>query len=329
MPTLHLSYCESMPATPRIEAFGSAIRGRGTNDAMNSDRESAIEMLFSADPDVRDLLIKDSPDRAEWIRVRSEFEDAINSFMLVGGHGVEPQRGNISTVKRLGGRSRNFDFEGSFESTSGVVTSLKIELKRGESIYDQPQFLQLYARDGNVVTRHVSSYAEWFYDRYLAEVSRLAGTSLPSKQDYLQRCCGTDYKAFPHTKVLYDRLKADDDRVSKALKEIAFTSIDSYLAKLEQTPSVVDMTSLQERLNEQLGKLFVSWDSHKREFAVEVFSKNAMTLDGKVSFKTRPSGERSKLVVMNRAHHPIEALLRWKNRSCLLGPAWQISLKSN
>lgn len=314
---------------PRIEAFGSAIRGRSTNDAMNSDRELAIEMLFSADSDVRDSLIKVSPDRVEWKRIRSEFEDAIERFMLVGGPGVSPQKGSLSRVKRLGGRNRNFDFEGSFQSSSGVVANLKIELKRGESIYDQPQFLQLYARDGNMVSQDASSYAEWFYDHHLVAVSRLAGTSLPSKQDYLRKCYGTDYEVFPHTKVLYGRLEAKDGRVTKGLKEIAFTSIDSYLAMLEQTPSLVDMASIQERLSQQLGKLFVSWDSNRREFAVEVFSQDAMTLTGKISFKRRPSGERSCLVVTNRANHPIEALLRWKNRSCLLGPAWQISLKSH
>lgn len=309
-------------------AFGNAISGRGTNDSMNADRELAIEMLFSRDQAVRDLLLRISPDRSAWAVIRRECETAINGFMSVGADGVPAQQGHIESVEKVGGRSKNFDFEGKFETSSGREVRLKIELKRGESIYDQPQFLQLYARDGEMVTSKSPSYAEWFYDNYLKTVVRLAGTSTPPKQEYLRKCCGTNYEVFPHTKVLYGRLEAGESAAATKLKEIAYESIDSYLAALETRPELVDLAAIQARLDQQIGKLFLSWDPIRKKFAVEVFSTAAMRLSGAISFKRRPTGERSCLVVTNQAGHPIEALLRWKNRSCLLGPAWQISLKS-
>ncbi len=72
----------------------------------------------------------------------------------------------------------------------------------------------------------------------------------------------------------------------------------------------------------------MSWDESQETFIAEEFTRDAMTVASGPTFKRRPSGLRSAVVMTNRAGHAIEALLRWKNDNCLLGPAWQVSLRA-
>ena len=316
-----------MVGTPSLDAFDEFVQGRGNNDSFNSDRETAIELLFSPDSEKRDSLVKKSPHANEWRLISSAFANSINEFVSTGGPGVPPSAGELTHVIRLGGRSHNYDFEGHFKMLSGSVLKLKIELKRGDSIYDQPEFLQLYAKDGDLIAKKFPSYASWFYDNYLPSITMLAGTSIPSKTDYLNKCFGTNYGAFPHTKILYD-LDVPGSSTKEKLKIVAFDSIDSYLSALEQKIHMVDLDAIQNRMNSQIGKLFVSWNPKSSNFNVEMFSAEAMKLTTNISFKRRPNGQRSCLTVENAAGNQIQSLLRWKNHNCLLGPAWQISLRS-
>ena len=317
-----------MKKLPSIDVFGSEAIGRNLSGARNNERESAIELLLSVDSSKRDILLRHPVHGAQWVVIRSKFLTAIKNFMATCGYGVPASSGHLASVTRQGGRSKNYDFDGSFVSGSGATQMLKIELKRGESIYDQPQFLQLYAKDGDMITGAIQPYSAWFFDNYIAQVAQLAGVNAPSKSEYLKKCFGTEYEVFDHTKVLY-RLDIRGSSVNKALQTLAFTSIDGYLGILESNHSYVDLTAIQERLNAQLGKLFVSWDPASQDFAVEVFSKDSMTLTSSIATKKRRNGQRSCLVFTNKAGHPIQALLRWKNHNCLLGPAWQISLGSS
>jgi len=320
-------YSDVVTKLPSIDAFAAVARGREVSGATNDDRESAIEILMSDDSSKRDLLLRHPVHGAEWSVIQGKFSSAIKTFMAKGGYGVPATTGDLVSVTRQGGRSKNYDFDGSFLCDSGSQQKLRIELKRGDSIYDQPQFLQLYAKAGDMVTGSVDPYSAWFFDNYISDVATLAGVSAPTRSEYLMKCFGTDYEVFAHTKLLY-RLDVPGSSVNERLQTLAFTSIDKYLAKLESDHSLVDLKSIQARLDAQLGKLFVSWSPDSQDFAVEVFSKESMALTSSISTKKRSNGQRSCLVITNQAGQPIQALLRWKNHNCLLGPAWQISLSS-
>jgi len=311
---------------PRVSAFGPTVKGRGSNDSDNGARESAIEILFSQDIVCRNQLLKDSSDRKKWGLIRSAFAKSIEKFVATGGPGIPPSIGEFSHVARLGGRGNNYDFDGFFETESGSTLKLKIEIKRGQSIYDQPEFLQIYAKDGFMVKSTFPSYASWFYDNHLSSVSGLATKPTPTKIEYLKKCFGTDYGVFPFTDKLY-KLDEKGSVTNKKLQAIAWQSIDEYLGELERDTSKLDLKTVQERLNEQKGKIFVSWDPDSKSFNVEMFSADAMNLNSKITFKKRPSGQRSSVLLENKAGNQIQCLLRWKNHNCLLGPGWQISLK--
>jgi hypothetical protein len=240
-------------------------------------------------------------------------------------HGSASHR-RLSHLRRVGGRSRNYDFDGVFVDDQGEFEEFKIELKRGSSIYDQPQFAQYYAKAGELIASGVIPYAEFFYDNYLLSVTDMVGLERPLRDEYLENCFRTDEEVMLHTA----RLKALDlpgSATQAALQRIAFRSIDAYLEFLESDPMSIDVAMLQRRLNEQNDKVFISWDAATKTFSSEIFSPGAMTIVGHPTMKCRPSGERSAVVVRNAAGHAIEALLRWKNRNCCLGPAWQVSLR--
>jgi hypothetical protein len=228
-------------------------------------------------------------------------------------------------LQRVGGRSSNYDFDGVFVDDQGKFEEFKIELKRGSSIYDQPQFAQYYARAGELIVAGAIPYVEFFYDNYLSSVTDLVGVERPPRDEYLGNCFNTDEEVMQHTA----RLKALDlprSPTKAALKRIAFDSIDAYLEILESDPMSIDVAAFQRRLDEQKGKVFISWEAATKTFSSEIFSPGAMTIVGHPTMKRRPSGKRSAIVVRNVAGHAIEALLRWKNRNCCLGPAWQVSL---
>lgn len=311
---------------PEVSAFGSTVKGRGSNDSGNSARESAIEILFSPDINRRNQLLNDSSDGRNWRLIRSAFAESIEKFVATGGPGISPSIGEFLHVARLGGRGNNYDFDGFFQTKSGSTLKLKIEIKRGQSIYNQPEFLQIYAKDGFMVKSTFPSYASWFYDNHLSSVSGLATKPTPSKIEYLKKCFGTNYGAFPFTDKLY-KLDQRNSSINKKLQAVAWQSIDEYLGELERDTSKLDLKTVQNRLNEQIGKIFVSWDPNLRSFNVEMFSANAMSLNSKITFKKRPSGQRSCVLLENKAGNQIQCLLRWKNHNCLLGPGWQISLK--
>jgi hypothetical protein len=70
----------------------------------------------------------------------------------------------------------------------------------------------------------------------------------------------------------------------------------------------------------------VSWDTPNQKFVVEQFSIDDITLKGSVVLKAGKNGLNA-VEFENLAGNKISALLRWKNGPCVLGPAWQISLK--
>ncbi len=311
---------------PKISAFGSDAKGRGSNDSDNGARETSIEILFSPDINRRNQLLKNSSDGETWRLIRSALAEAIEKFVTTGGPGIPPSTGELTHVARLGGRGNNYDFDGFFQTKSGSTLKLKIEIKRGQSIYDQPQFLQIYAKDGFMVKSTIPSYASWFYDNHLSSVSGLATERTPTKIEYLKKCFGTNYDVFPFTAKLY-KLDTGGSITNKKLQAIAWQSIDEYLGELERDTSKLDLKTIQNRLHEQIGKIFVSWDPGLKSFNVEMFSADAMSINTNITFKKRPTGQRSCVLLENKAGNQIQCLLRWKNHNCLLGPGWQISLK--
>ena len=60
---------------------------------------------------------------------------------------------------------------------------------------------------------------------------------------------------------------------------------------------------------------------------VENFNEKDMKITKEFTLKQNSNGQYNSLVFKNLNENKIEALLRWKNHACILGPAWQVKLQ--
>ena len=59
----------------------------------------------------------------------------------------------------------------------------------------------------------------------------------------------------------------------------------------------------------------------------ENFTEKDMKITNEFTLKQNSNGQYNSLVFKNLNENKIEALLRWKNHACILGPAWQVKLQ--
>ncbi len=158
---------------------------RASNDANNKKREAVFELL--GDIQRADELARMKLDPrwgSNWVVVDEAFHRLTDS-LGAGFHGGASTK--FVGLKKRGGRGYNYDFDMSFAfrpdglaySAQIFNHSLQLELKKGGSIFDQPQFLSLGAIPGNVILPPALSYAEFFFDRYVGSVA--AGVDAPPR----------------------------------------------------------------------------------------------------------------------------------------------------
>lgn len=313
MATIHVKH---------LRAFTEPPRGRESNDELNKLREEFLVLLLSTKPQDRSDLRLSSPDPSSFKKIEIEIDRAVASLQ-----DIEPaiKGATFFKIERKGGRTNNYDFVLSYR-TGSKDTKVNVELKRGRSIFDQPQFLSLYVNAPDVVTQATQNYAEFFFDTFFEELQKLTGCSSITKSEYLRGVYGTSYETSPFNQ-LYQFVKLNKSNRS-ALSEIQHRSIDLYLKNLVSKHGLINLDSLQERLFAQLDKVFLSWDTISHKFYWERFSGESLTLSHKVFTKSSPSGQISTIVIPTATGQRIEMLLRWKNNPCVKGPAWQIRLTS-
>lgn len=300
--------------------FSDEPREKKHNNLDNAEREDILQHLFSLDNDIQSEYLSSSKNAAFWRSIKTKFDTSLKAFR--GPPPNEVPGDYILNLEKKAGRNWRFDYLARTnwaEDKSG----LKLEFKRGKSIFDQPQFLQLYAKSGIVIRKDLLSYPEYLYEFYGDKLAAISNLTLPPKALYLKYVFGTNYKAASFFEALYMESKGPK---LAALRRVQYESIDKYLEWVSGHDQFVDTSALQVELAGQLEKLFVSWDTKNQKFVIENFSYDDITLSGVTRIKSGRNG-RNVIVLENLAGNEIEALLRWKNNPCVLGPAWQISLK--
>ncbi len=299
------------------ELFSSSSRGRENNDKDNRGREHALSLLWHEDSGISATAIADSCDKNFWSDVRHKLSNALHRFILE----EDGEDFNLQYLVHKGGRTFNYDFE-----AKGVSGNRILEYKTGKSIFDHPQFLSLYVQGKDFVSSEFESYAEFTYDNFGHELAQLAEQAIPSRDRYLADVSGSNYKKDPFFESLYDlsNTKVGNENLGR----IANKSIDDYLKWLESEGDFLDLSAIKRRMEFQASKLFISWDQARQDFNIEKFTpEDTLILESPI-FKARPkSNIYSTIILGTKAGGSIEALLRWKNHHCVLGPAWQIKLK--
>lgn len=301
----------------RIEVFTEHVSDKSSNDERNTAREKIIESLFSIESDKQASFLKDSTHKEFWQSIKNKLESSLTNF-LDERSGLDEFQ--LTHLVRKSGRNFNYDFFAP-GTISGEDSGIKLEFKKGATIFDQPEFLSLWAKSGTLINPAFSDYPSYFYDNYIQDLANLVGVSGPSKSSYLHDIFNTNYVDF------FGSAKSVYDSKRDSFLALQYKSIDDYLHYVSDSKNSIDFDQIQGRLTEQLDKYFLSWDSTIMDFTVEQFHEKDVTLDRTASFTGGKNGWNN-ICLKNLAGNNINSLLRWKNYACVVGPAWQISLKS-
>ena len=297
-----------------------AIQHKADNQDVNEKREEVLSQMFPpAGPKTSQLVVA-GKEKDHWLNIQSEFEKAFRLIMSRHQNGAKV---DYFYLERHGGK-RRFDFFLNFGLIDGSKYQEKIEFKFGKSIFSAPEFLQVYAKPKLLIGEKVISYPEYVYDYHSKLIFAGAPASL-SKSEYLSEVYGQQPKS-KQLEIAISEYKKEGNYYD-LLVLAHYHSVHNYLTHVENLADGFSAISLNNELATQIGKNFVNWDYKTQSVNMESFTTNAMTVSGAPTFLLGNSGLRTSLVYKNLEGAEIRALLRWKNRSLMLGPAWQISIR--
>lgn len=308
----------SLSNLERFETRGT----KATNDADAKIRESLVgaflHLLF-VDPASEKSIPKAIRDSERYVRVRGRLLAAFQSLPKAAS-----RSGTVVGFKHRGGRTLNYDFD--IFLSDKPSSPVPLELKFGESIYDQPQILQLYVNSPSLKGAKGLHYGHFFYDAgYLATICTKRGVPLPDRAAYLARVFGTQATTSPFTELRDARIS--DPVFVTWMDDVVHSSIDTYLTVLgKDLAGHFNLAGLSARLLAQTDKCFLSIEPTGGPYGVEKIDVKHLTATGKTSFRSRRDGRKSSLCVHMKSGAIAAALLRWKNRTGVLGPAWQVDL---
>lgn len=297
-----------------------AIANKAGNPDVNERREDVLSKLFPPVGPKNSQIVLAGKEKAKWIRIQSEFEKAFRLIMKAHPNGAQV---DFFYLERHGGKNR-FDFFLNFGLVDGSTYQEKIEFKFGKSIYSAPEFLQIYAKPKVLIGESTISYPEYVYDKYSKLIFENLTAGL-TKEEYLSEVYGQKSKS-KQLEIAISEYKKKG-KFYTALVKAHHDSVHKYLTHVENLADGFSIISLNDELASQFGKHFVNWDYKTQTVNMESFTTKAMTVSGSPTFLLGNSGLRTSLVYRNLEGNEIRSLLRWKNRSLMLGPAWQISIR--
>lgn len=217
-------------------------------------------------------------------------------------------------IRPLAGRNHNHDFVVCFPSTT-----FAIEFKHNaKSIKGIPQFLSLPTKKATFLS---VDYANFYYDTYLhkyisADIS-LMNPPLPEKETYLKTVFNCNYDAHPFYRLAKSRDTPECNKLAK--DKIVKASITDYLQSFGSSADMEKLTNLF--LATQSGKIFALWDPSTETFYKEILTPHDLTITSIGSIKN------GNTLIAKSATKDFHLLLRWKNHSGVLYPAFQIAMK--
>lgn len=271
---------------------------RNNNDKNNKLRENIIQCVINNE------IPKYWFHRCEiWSNFRYNLLHYIGSIQ-------DKKYQKVSCVLK-GGRKFNYDFDIKYQIGDEELVK-KVEFKFGcNEIQKCPQFLSLQAKS-------ISEYPEYFYDNYISKISKLVNTVNPKKEIYLKYVNSVKYDKDPWFKTLYD----NEDRIKEEKKDIVDESISKYISIFAKN---INIETVKEKiLNSQTDKIYMCYDGN---FHKDYFSKEDMTIIKISGFKKNKKNHITSIIFETKTDTKIIFLLRWRNRSGILNPAWQISIK--
>ena len=292
-----------------IKLFQKNLDGKDKNDINNKLRENIIKKIINTD--IPDKYYKYS---LQWFTLRENINNFIDKI-------VENEKINLGKYRSIeckikAGRKFNYDFDIVYNFKDNIEVIKKVEFKCGASkIADCPQFISLSSKFN-------TKYAEYFYDNYIDQISKLYGTDIKiSKEDYLKNLFQTSYKKHKWFLYIYE----NEEKYIEEKKELVNKSIDEYLNSIKDTINLEQLTN--KLIETQSQKLYMCYDVIKNKIVLDSITDDELTITKVKELKKNKEGLVNTIICSTKSKTTINMLLRWRNHSGILNPAWQISLK--
>ncbi len=230
-----------------------------------------------------------------------------------------------------GGRNFNYDFDIIFTLEDNSELIKKIEFKFGcDKIDKYPQFLSLSTKDNCL-------YADYFYDNFVDNISRLYNLDYIEKKNYIKNIYGINYNNNNWFKFLYEK----DKYIEKISKENVNLNneVKEFVSKNEEFNKLVELSInnfimiYSYNLNfEDLTNKFLKTQKdkeymcYKGDFYYDYIDKKELSIKKISGFKGSKKYKNT-IVLETYCDTKIYMFLRWKNHYGILNPAWQISIK--
>lgn len=323
-----LFYPELLPklATNRTD-------GRLENGSLNIRREGVIACLDSPSYTLADS-VDITPNHRDVDHLMSKWHNLHAEFRKVVAK-LSPFPEYTFTVEPQGGRKQNYDFDFIYRGRPDVSLETgnlyklkyrrKIEFKHCQThsprIVSLPQIYQrpcATTRLTNLNTTPEFGYPAFYYTHYLPRiwsmVPALAGTELPSVEEYIRKT-NSACPALPAIQEIKDYTKTNVS-VKDAINKMTNESISRYI---ESISTNIDINEVSRLIGEsQSGKTYLLWS--KGAFYVDQIPEDELVIR-EVSRTTNNT------VVFRANTLEYHFLLRWKNGKGITNPAWQISVK--
>ncbi len=280
---------------------------RSKNDATNKIRDALLEILSSPPKE----FMEDAEHGEKWRIVQEAWNSALQKVATLTGI---PTYSSIQ-VKKMAGRSYNYDAECKYFQDSELVGTRKLEFKfGGAKIDDLPQFLSLQANTKYFTESYAKFYYEKYLDSYIACDPEITEAK-PSLDTYLKIVTSTSYSIHP----LFKQLKERESVAKKEKARIVNASITDYLKTIGATVNCEEIS--EKFLGSQKDKYYLFWNPKTKTFALDYLTEDVMK---NLSFDSIHKGNK---IVLTSGTNFYNLLLRWRNHKGILNPAWQISLK--
>ena len=283
---------------------------RNKNDATNKIRENILRLLCQLPDKYKDHIEFGN----YWRIVHESFHSSIKKV----ADETDISLYTSIQIELKGGRHFNHDADVLYYDGNTLIATRKIEFKYGASkIINLPQFLSIYVNNPDIRDSSIETYDTFWYknylDKYIACDTEIT-ESKPSLETYLKMVMKTESPT-----PFFHQLKRRMSLFKNEKNGVVNHSITDYLTKYWN--STINLENLSNKIKTtQTDKHFIMWCGD--QFYYDKMSVENMS---ELTFNSIKNGNVIQLTSGNAVY---SLLLRWKNGKGILGPAWQISLKT-
>ena len=232
---------------------------------------------------------------------------------------------NINKVIKIvcehkGGRNNNYDFIIILYYDNKISEIFNIELKFNcLSITDAPQFVSPM----NPSKYLDNSYEDYYYDKYLIQLSEHAKIPMPLKTEYLKQIHSNKPKCIIEFQNLYYQGCASSSKFTKNTNAISFYNLAKQLSNNSIETFITNNNLNYELLTNYLKKT-------QTDKIYMLYNNNSFTLyksniDDYTIVKVNKNASKFRYECISKTGSTLYILLRWKNGNGIAYPAFQIS----